>query len=263
MPPQGQGIAERHDGKTHQRGDENGGRRGKIDEAVHMPGNHILLEQEFQAVGKRLQQSPGPHTVRTQTVLDIRADFPLGQYEIGNRAQHPGENHDDFNGTFYGEFHKRFYVSGCFDLDEWSAPVTDVVVHSLKGRDGVRKVGHNRFDPVVCGIDPHLPVDIPQDFPVRPRVANGGQAPPYTLYPSVDVRKRTVLLDKRRAGQDHVGHRRPAAGLDVLNDQKVEGPEGRLFLVGQRLQRIAAQQVETPYPPFRHAAPDFGGFSDR
>ena len=68
--PQGNGITERNDGETHQRGYENGGRRGKVNEAVHVPGDHVFLEEKLETVGNRLEQSPRPHPVRTQAVLD-------------------------------------------------------------------------------------------------------------------------------------------------------------------------------------------------
>src|SRR5207253_8279655 len=51
------------------------------------------LEEEFQPVGRRLQQSPRPDAVRPRPLLHARLNLPLEQREVGKAGQQ-GTDHD-------------------------------------------------------------------------------------------------------------------------------------------------------------------------
>ena len=70
-------TAERHDAERDERGDHREQRREAEHEQVGALGQQVLLEEELDAVGQRLQHAPRPGDVRPDAVLHVRDELAL------------------------------------------------------------------------------------------------------------------------------------------------------------------------------------------
>jgi len=77
----------------HKGGNHGDHRRQEVNGSVHVVRDDILLEQELEAVGHRLQETPGAHPVRSQAILDEPRNAPLGQGHSHNRNEDGGKHH--------------------------------------------------------------------------------------------------------------------------------------------------------------------------
>ena len=64
--------SERHDSKRKERGEHRNAWCKDEQKLVHMPRNHVFLQQQLQHVSNRLKQAHRPNTVRPEPVLHPR-----------------------------------------------------------------------------------------------------------------------------------------------------------------------------------------------
>ena len=74
-------------------------RRQKISKFVRARRRHVFFEQEFDAIGQRLQQAVRTHAIRSPSRLNMRHDFALEPGQIGERRQQHEKQDDDLFGS--------------------------------------------------------------------------------------------------------------------------------------------------------------------
>ncbi len=89
-------LAERDHGKGHQRRQQNQRRGQYVHDLFHMMGDDILLEEKFDAVGDGLEDAARAYPVRTDPVLDERADAAFGQFHDHEDQKIYRDDQNDF-----------------------------------------------------------------------------------------------------------------------------------------------------------------------
>ena len=72
-------------------------RREDVDETVRAGRREIFLEEEFHAVGERLEQSVRADVVRAPARLNVRDDFAFEPGEVRQRRHHNKQQDGDLN----------------------------------------------------------------------------------------------------------------------------------------------------------------------
>ena len=76
-----------------------------MDQPVRFRRNDVFLEEQFQDVGRGLQESPRSDAVRPDAILDKRADAAFHIDEIGHRRQDDQQDDDDLDQRDDEKFH--------------------------------------------------------------------------------------------------------------------------------------------------------------
>ena len=88
-------TAERHDAERDERGDHREQRREAEHEQVGAFGQQVLLEEELDAVGQRLQHAPRPGDVRPDAVLHVGDELALEPDHQHHADEQHREREDD------------------------------------------------------------------------------------------------------------------------------------------------------------------------
>ena len=82
------------DHHEHQEGGDGGQHRsGQIETQLHLAGCHLLLEEQFQAVGQGLENTPRTGPVRSHAVLHVGHNLALEPYQQDGHHQQESEDH--------------------------------------------------------------------------------------------------------------------------------------------------------------------------
>src|SRR5262249_52233617 len=77
------GWSKRHDGKGQRRGADGDSGGEQEQELVNVAGDDLFLEEEFQAVGDRLEQAKGADAVGADAVLHVGGELALDVDQVG------------------------------------------------------------------------------------------------------------------------------------------------------------------------------------
>ena len=79
----------------HQRRSSDNHRGEEINKAGRFVGNNVFLENEFEKIGQRLQESTGAHAIGPQAALNKSEHTPLCQHRVRHHRHNDGKGDQD------------------------------------------------------------------------------------------------------------------------------------------------------------------------